>query len=172
MLQRHAHTLELQTPDGAALVPANRAAVSRMKQIVTSAYSDEASVLAANTDAARRRMERRLRAQLGVMAKKIMIKLSEEPNPSITPDMMLHLERALGGDEVASLCSKLMLDCPITSVGNAQLGDVLAGFSKQAPQDTSRAQNQWGGSADTDWGHVRQVAEQERQLLQQQVRLC
>ena len=96
-------------------------------------------------------MERRLRAQLGAMAKKIMLKLSTTSDPKITSRMMMYLEKALGGSEVAELCSKLMLPCPVTSVGNARLADVLAGFSKPSSLASQPDSSGWGGSSHTDW---------------------
>ena len=96
-------------------------------------------------------MERRLRAQLGAMAKKIMLKLSTTSDPKITSRMMMYLEKALGGSEVAELCSKLMLPCPVTSVGNARLADVLAGFSKPSSLASQPDSSSWGGSSHTDW---------------------
>jgi hypothetical protein len=69
----------------------NEAAVMRMKQLVGAAYSAEESVVAAKTEAARNRMERRLHAQLSVMAKTIMLKLSQTSDPKITPSMMVKM---------------------------------------------------------------------------------
>jgi hypothetical protein len=115
------HQLYLTTPSGAALQPGcclcirptfpcmcatvsgkpqcnrpcaeagNEAAVLRMKQLVGAAYSAEESVVAAKTEAARSRMERRLHAQLSVMAKTIMLKLSQTSDPKITPSMMVKM---------------------------------------------------------------------------------
>ena len=175
------HQLYLTTPSGAALQPGcclcirptfpcmcasvsgkprsnrpcaeagNEAAVMRMKQLVNTAYNTEESVVAAKTEAARKRMERRLHAQLSVMAKNIMLKLSQTSDPKITPNMMIYLEKALGGNKVAELCNQLMLPCPITSVGNSHLADVLAGFSKASSLVSQRDSGTWGGSSRTEW---------------------
>ena len=95
--------LYLTTPDGAALQPANAAAVKSMRTVVADAYSDEARVVAARTAAARARMERKLHAQLAVMAKKIMVKLSEKADAHLTAGALRHLVQALGASEVARL---------------------------------------------------------------------
>jgi hypothetical protein len=99
IIHEHAKPQELflTTPEGAALAPANAAAVARMQSLVKDAYSAEANIIAAKTLAARQRMQRRLRSQLAVMAKRIMIKLSQTSDPKITPQMILSLEKALGG---------------------------------------------------------------------------
>ena len=65
--------------------------------------------------------------------------------------LQIYLEKALGGNKVAELCNQLMLPCPITSVGNSHLADVLAGFSKPSSLVSQRDSRAWGGSSRTEW---------------------
>ena len=64
--------------------------------------------------------------------------------------LQIYLEKALGGIKVAELCNRLMLPCPITSVGNSHLADVLAGFSKPSSLASQPDSGAWGGSWRTD----------------------
>ena len=105
--------LYLTTPDGAALQPANAAAVKSMRTVVADAYSDEAHVVAARTAAARARMERKLHAQLAVMAKKIMVKLSEKADAHLTVGALHHLVQALGASEVARHPAHAHMTCTL-----------------------------------------------------------
>jgi hypothetical protein len=107
--------LDLVESDGSALVPENRAAIKYMSSIVENAYDDEAGVVAAKSEGDRDTMQERLKAEVRLAARTTMMEMGRDATVKITPEAIHVLQKALGGAEVAHLCHKLSLPCPITS---------------------------------------------------------
>ena len=107
--------LDLVESDGSALVPENRAAIKYMSSIVENAYNDEAGVVAAKSESDRDTMQERLKAEVRLAARTTMMEMGRDATVKITPEAIHVLQKALGGAEVAHLCHKLSLPCPITS---------------------------------------------------------
>ncbi|KAJ1479595.1 hypothetical protein T484DRAFT_2860867 [Baffinella frigidus] len=125
----HVHKLDITLPNGEALQPQNRAALDSLQVLLKSAYSKQAGTTDRKVLRISARMRRALRSQVALIAKSMMIKISKTSDPTISPAMMRTLEKGMGLGPAAHMCRELALPCPITSGGNAAMGDVLAGFS-------------------------------------------